>query len=42
MQKGSIVVFHDSVKASANMQYVLPRLLEKFSKEGFAFKALPQ
>ena len=42
MQKGSIVVFHDSLKASANMQYALPRLLEKFSKEDFAFRALPQ
>ena len=40
LQKGSIVVFHDSVKASTNMQFALPRLLEKFSKEGFKFEAL--
>lgn len=40
LQKGSIVVFHDSVKASTNMQYALPRLLEKCSKDGFAFSAL--
>mgnify|MGYP006441543295 FL=1 len=42
VQKGSIIVFHDSVKASGNVQYVLPRLLEKSSKKGFMFKALPQ
>ena len=37
---GSIVVFHDSVKASKNMQYVLPKVLEHFSQKGFVFKAL--
>ncbi|CAH8282962.1 peptidoglycan/xylan/chitin deacetylase (PgdA/CDA1 family) [Mariniflexile fucanivorans] len=37
---GSIVVFHDSVKASKNMQYALPKVLEYFSKEGFSFKSL--
>ena len=42
LKKGSIIVFHDSVKAADNMQYALPRLLEQFSKEGFSFKALPQ
>ncbi|MDO7173409.1 polysaccharide deacetylase family protein [Mariniflexile sp. AS56] len=37
---GSIVVFHDSVKASKNMQYVLPKVLKYYSKKGFSFKAL--
>lgn len=37
---GSIVVFHDSVKASKNMQYVLPKMLEHFSKKGYVFKSL--
>ncbi|MFD0989339.1 polysaccharide deacetylase family protein [Mariniflexile jejuense] len=37
---GSIVVFHDSVKASKNMQYTLPKVLEYFSKKGFSFEAL--
>lgn len=37
---GSIVVFHDSKKASENMMYALPRCLEYFSNQGFAFKAL--
>ncbi|WP_299271776.1 polysaccharide deacetylase family protein [uncultured Psychroserpens sp.] len=37
---GSIIVFHDSVKASKNMTYTLPKVLELFSKKGFEFKAL--
>ncbi|WP_406685049.1 polysaccharide deacetylase family protein [Seonamhaeicola sp. MEBiC1930] len=39
-QKGSIIVFHDSIKASKNMQYVLPKVLEYFSKKEYAFKAI--
>ena len=37
---GSIIVFHDSVKASKNMQYALPKVLEHFSKLGYNFKAI--
>lgn len=37
---GSIVVFHDSYKAERNMTYALPRLLDHFSRHGYAFKAL--
>lgn len=37
---GSIIVFHDSIKASRNMKYALPKVLEYFSKEGFKFKKL--
>jgi hypothetical protein len=37
---GSIIVFHDSIKASKNMQYALPKVLEHFSKLGFEFKAI--
>ncbi|WP_298894117.1 polysaccharide deacetylase family protein [uncultured Psychroserpens sp.] len=39
-KKGSIIVFHDSVKASRNLMYTLPKVLELFSNEGFVFKAL--
>lgn len=39
-KNGSIVVFHDSEKASENMQYALPRVLEYFSKKGYTFKAI--
>jgi peptidoglycan-N-acetylglucosamine deacetylase len=38
---GSIVVFHDSLKAERNMSYTLPRYLDHFSKLGYQFKALP-
>tara|TARA_R110000868_G_scaffold173620_5_gene409826 strand:+ start:2495 stop:3169 length:675 start_codon:yes stop_codon:yes gene_type:complete len=39
-KSGSIVVFHDSVKASKNMQYTLPKVLGFFSDKGYVFKAL--
>lgn len=39
-RNGSIIVFHDSVKASRNMKYTLPKVLEHFSKKGFIFKSL--
>ena len=39
-KEGSIIVFHDSVKASKNMMYALPKVLEYFSKAGFQFKSL--
>jgi len=34
---GSIVVFHDSAKAFSRLTYVLPRVLEHFSGEGYRF-----
>ncbi|MGC1632081.1 MAG: polysaccharide deacetylase family protein [Gelidibacter sp.] len=37
---GSIVVFHDSLKASTRMKYALAKTLEHFSKEGYQFKTL--
>lgn len=40
-QSGSIVVLHDSLKAEINLRYILPRLLEHFSKQGYTFAALP-
>ena len=39
-ERGSIVLFHDSIKASKNMMYALPRVLEHFSEQGFTFKKL--
>lgn len=38
---GSILVFHDSIKASENMLYTLPRALEYFIAQGFEFKTIP-
>ena len=40
VRPGSIIVFHDSVKAEKNMTYVLPRLLDHFTEEGYIFKSL--
>jgi len=37
---GSIVVFHDSEKASEKLKSVLPRILELYTNKGFKFKRL--
>jgi peptidoglycan-N-acetylglucosamine deacetylase len=37
---GSIIVFHDSLKAEASLRYTLPKVLEYYSNKGFAFKSL--
>jgi peptidoglycan/xylan/chitin deacetylase (PgdA/CDA1 family) len=34
---GSIIVFHDSLKARKNLEYVLPTVLEQLSLQGFEF-----
>ena len=39
---GSIIVFHDSLKAERNMMHALPRFIEHFLQQGFSFKLLPQ
>lgn len=37
---GSIIVFHDSLKASNTMMHVLPRFLDYFLAKGYTFKKL--
>jgi peptidoglycan/xylan/chitin deacetylase (PgdA/CDA1 family) len=37
---GSIVVFHDSLKAENNLKYALLKVLNHFSECGFQFKAI--
>jgi len=37
---GSIIVFHDSLKAEKNLTYVLPEFLAYFSSQGFEFRTL--
>ncbi|KAA9041754.1 polysaccharide deacetylase family protein [Ginsengibacter hankyongi] len=37
---GSIIVFHDSVKAFPRLEYALPKFLDFFSAKGFQFKIL--
>ena len=39
-QEGSIVVFHDSLKAEDKLRYVLPKVLQYFATEGYTFEKL--
>ncbi|RZK18209.1 MAG: polysaccharide deacetylase family protein [Pedobacter sp.] len=39
-ENGSIVVFHDSLKAFDRLEYALPRVLKYFSDKGFTFSTL--
>ncbi len=39
-QSGSIIVFHDSLKAERNLRHVLPRYLEHFTEQGYTFETL--
>ena len=41
VKPGSIIVFHDSEKASDNLYYALPRTLEFLSDNGFSMKSIP-
>lgn len=37
---GSVIVFHDSIKASKNLFKVLPRVLEHYSSLGYSFERI--
>jgi peptidoglycan/xylan/chitin deacetylase (PgdA/CDA1 family) len=37
---GSIIVFHDSLKAEERLRYALPKVLEHFSAKGYRFVSL--
>jgi peptidoglycan-N-acetylglucosamine deacetylase len=39
-KNGSIVLFHDNIKAERNLKYALPLLLDHFLARGFEFKTL--
>lgn len=39
-RNGSIIGFHDSVKAEEKLKYVLPQYLKHFSSQGYRFEAL--
>lgn len=39
-QRGSIIVFHDSIKAEEKLRYTLPLVLEHFAERGYRFEAL--
>ena len=37
-RNGSVIVFHDSLKAERNMREAMPRAIEWLQKEGYTFK----
>ena len=39
-QEGSIIVFHDSLKAENKLREVLPKVLQHYSEMGYRFEAL--
>lgn len=41
VRNGSIIVFHDSIKAHTNMRYALPRAIEWLKEQGYEFELLP-
>lgn len=40
-RNGSIIVFHDSLKAHNNLRYALPKALEWLIEQGYEFRTLP-
>ena len=41
-RNGSIVVFHDSLKAEKNMKYALPLAIEWLKEQGYVFKTIEE
>ncbi len=41
VENGSIIIFHDSLKAQQNMQYALPRVIDFLKKENYRIGLLP-
>ncbi|ERJ61279.1 polysaccharide deacetylase family protein [Sphingobacterium paucimobilis] len=39
-KNGSIIVFHDNLKAIPRVKYALPKVIEHFLKKGFTFETL--
>jgi peptidoglycan-N-acetylglucosamine deacetylase len=39
-KNGSIIIFHDSLKAEKNLKFALPKVLKYYSEKGFEFKAI--
>lgn len=40
-RNGSVIVFHDSLKAEKRMKYALPRAIEWLLEEGYSFALVP-
>lgn len=41
-RNGSIIVFHDSLKARINLEYALPLVLKELQARGYQFDTLPE
>ncbi len=41
VRNGSIIVFHDSLKAEKNLRYALPRAIEWLKENGYGFLPIP-
>jgi len=41
VRPGSIIVFHDSLKAEPNLAYTLPKFIESCLVEGYSFSLIP-
>jgi peptidoglycan/xylan/chitin deacetylase (PgdA/CDA1 family) len=39
---GSIIVFHDNTKARKNLEFVLPQVLDRYTRQGYKFVPLSQ
>ncbi|MBK0370530.1 polysaccharide deacetylase family protein [Flavobacterium agrisoli] len=40
VKTGSIIVFHDSIKASTNLKYALPKAIEFLKEQQYSFKTI--
>ncbi|MWB95644.1 polysaccharide deacetylase family protein [Flavobacterium sp. GA093] len=40
VKSGSVIVFHDSIKASQNLKFALPKTLDFLNKKGFVFDVI--
>jgi peptidoglycan/xylan/chitin deacetylase (PgdA/CDA1 family) len=40
VRNGSIIVFHDSLKAEKNLRYALPRAIEWLKEQGYEFETI--
>jgi peptidoglycan/xylan/chitin deacetylase (PgdA/CDA1 family) len=40
VEKGSVIVFHDSEKAFRNLEFILPKVLDSLHREGYKLKKI--
>jgi peptidoglycan/xylan/chitin deacetylase (PgdA/CDA1 family) len=41
VRDGSVIVFHDSLKAERNLKYALPRAIDWLLSQGYCFETIP-